>query len=133
MPIDFMKVYSAKTVINDIKRDMDTLSSTLNEIESALSVMRSQVRGERRLMVRGGGGYYEYIRVTYFNYTIDVHVVPPIFELNELISGIRDRLRAVLKALNESLSVLERLSGVENLSLVGVMIEDGKTKLLLIP
>ena len=134
MPVEFMKFYNAKTALNDIKSDVDTLKGVLSSIESTLASLQRRARGERRLMARGGGGYYEYVRFTYFNYTIDVHVIPPATELSSIMSGIRDKLRVILDALNKSMSLIERISDeASGLSLIGVVVEDGRVKVILIP
>jgi hypothetical protein len=134
MPVEFMKFYNAKTALNDIKSDVDALKGVLSSIESTLASLQRRARGERRLMARGGGGYYEYVRFTYFNYTIDVHVIPPATELSLIMSGIRDKLRVILDALNKSMSLIERISDeAGGLSLIGVAVEDGRVKVILIP
>jgi len=134
MPVEFMKFYNAKTALSDIKSDVDTLRRVLSSIESTLASLQRQARGERRLMARGGGGYYEYVRFTYFNYTIDVHVIPPTTELSSIMSSIRNRLKVILDALNKSISLIERISDeASGLSLIGVAIEDGRVKVILIP
>ncbi|ABW02421.1 hypothetical protein [Caldivirga maquilingensis] len=134
MPIDFMKFYNAKTAVDDIRSDVEQLSKVLSYIDSELSTVRRLIKGERRLMAKGGGGSYEYIRFTYFNYVIDVHVTPPLFELNALMSTIRDKLMMISNSLNKAISVIEKMGDdVKNLGLIGVIIEDGETKLLLIP
>lgn len=129
-----MKFYSAKTAIDDIRSDINQLNNVLSYIDSELSVVRRLIKGERRLMAKGGGGSYEYIRFTYFNYVIDVHVAPPLFELNALMSMIRDKLMMISSSLSKSVKVIEKMGDdVKELRLVGVVIEDGETKLLLIP
>ncbi|WP_291767570.1 hypothetical protein [Caldivirga sp. UBA161] len=134
MPIDFMKFYNAKTAVEDIRSDIEQLNKVLSYIDSELSIMKRFVKGERRLMAKGGGGSYEYIRFTYFNYIIDVHVTPPWFELNSLMSAIRSKLMVISDSLNKSIKVIEKMGDdVKDLRLIGVVIEDGETKLVLIP
>ncbi|MGC8569822.1 hypothetical protein [Caldivirga sp.] len=134
MSIEFMKFYNAKTAVDDIRSDLDQLSKVLNYLESELSVIRKSAKGERKLLAKGGGGSYEYIRFTYFNYVIDVHVAPPLFELNALLTSIRDKLLMIYNSLSKSIKVIEKMGNdVKDLKLIGVVIENDETKLLLIP
>mgnify|MGYP001770640564 CR=1 FL=1 len=131
--MEFVKFYNAKTALEDIEYDLGKVRDTLKELDEYVARLSNVAKVESRMLKLGAGGGYGKLTYSHLNFTVKIHLMSPTGEVLKDLSEVRRYLAQIEEALAKAREALKALGDeYRGLSMIGVAIDNGEVKLLLI-